>query len=246
MEEIIAEASDALDQAAAEHEMYQALLACNVEGPVWKVVMEETTRYARAALEAWSCSGAIFAKLAENLLMLDASDIERRRLSSDAYLREDIVADTIAAALYKLQKGIREGSGWNPSRGAKLRTYFVRGCLHEFKQVFESHLRWERGHRQEPAVQEDAEPDERGHVGLYDTRLGVDPAVIVSNRDLIRWHLDQLDERDRQIVWAKAAGYKHAEIAHLFQSKTAKAIERRLARLAEAYEWIANLSTRRS
>ncbi|NKY59407.1 hypothetical protein [Nocardia flavorosea] len=247
VEEVISEATDALDEADAEQEMHTLLLDCNVEGPVWEEVVASLSRYTNEVLDVWIRSGAIYSKLTGHYIAVTTSYSQRFRLAVNEDLREEIIAESIAVALEKLQAGIRDGTGWNPALGAKLTTFFLRGCLFAFKRTVEAHLRQDRKRALGSIGAHDVEqPDDRGYPSQYGTGLGIDPAEAVANRDLIRQHLEQLDAHDRQIVWAKAAGYTHAEIAQLFPNKTAKAIERKLARLAANHRWIANLSTRRS
>ncbi|WP_194828245.1 hypothetical protein [Nocardia sp. XZ_19_231] len=244
IEEVIGEANDALDEAAAEQEIHRRLVDCEARGPDWELVVERLSRYANEVLDPWIRTGAIYSRLACHHIVVDATYSERFRLAVNEDLRKDVLATTIASALVQLRNGICGGRGWNPHGGAKLTTYFLRGCLYAFKHAFAQIL---GGKREQSRSDGPDELADQRYPSLCDTGLGADPADIASNRDLIRYHLMQLDAESRRIVWAKAAGYTHLEIAELFlPNKTPKAIERKLARLAADHPWIANLSTRRS
>ena len=246
IEDVIDEATDKLEEAAAEWEIHQLLVECGARGPEWELVVDRIARYAKAVLDAWLRTGAIYGELGKCRIHVEASERQRFRLAFNEDLREEILATTIVSALEALQKDIRHGTGWNPGKGAKLTTYFLRGCLFHFKTVFEHHLRSERANLQNHAGTSDLDPlDELHYDSLCDTGLGADPADLVGDQDLIRRHLAPLNEQERQIVYWHTAGYTHAEIAQLLDT-TAKAIERKWARLRAKHQWIANLSSRRS
>lgn len=246
IEDVIGEATDKLDEAAAERKIHQLLVECGARGPEWELVVDRIARYANAVLDAWLRTGAIYGELGKRRIRVEASERQRIRLAFNKDLRDEILATTVVNALEALQKDIRHGTGWDPGKGAKLTTYFLRGCLFHFKTAFECHLRSERANLQNHAGPSDLDPlNELHYDSLCDTGLGADPADLVSEQDSIRRHLAPLNEQERQIVYWHTAGYTHAEIAQLLDT-TAKAIERKWARLRAKHQWIANLSSRRS
>ena len=60
--------------------------------------------------------------------------------------REDVVHDTVAAALEKLISEIEAGRGWDPSNGGSLGDYFLDLCTGCFPNCLRA---WRRKHRQD-------------------------------------------------------------------------------------------------
>ncbi|MET8650900.1 hypothetical protein [Nocardia aurea] len=112
IEDVIDEATDKLDEAAAEWEIHQLLVECGARGPEWELVVDRIARYAKAVLDAWLRTGAIYGELGKCRIHVEASERQRFRLAFNEDLREEILATTIVSALEALQKDIRQGIGW--------------------------------------------------------------------------------------------------------------------------------------
>ncbi|WP_157128739.1 hypothetical protein [Nocardia amamiensis] len=190
------------------------------------------SEYATQVLDPWIWTGEIYRKLSDKAIGLKANAAEREALTADRDYRQEIIARTVVGALTKFQEAMRAGKGWDPCRGAKLRTYFITACLYAFPQVFEEELRWRRANQPVPVEYDNI-------AELLDARSpssaggAADPSTAVIDRLMIEDYLATLAESDKLIVLAVAQGYTHAEIAHLLSSQTAtpKAIERRLDRI---------------
>ncbi|MEV6340983.1 hypothetical protein AB0M12_40465 [Nocardia vinacea] len=229
---VVEEAVGELDRANAERALFELLLEHDVQGPVWETTVGDLAAYGVQVLKAWIQTDEIYSKLGSKLRGLASWPAARERLATDRAYRDDIIDNTIAGALDKLRKGLRDRTGWDPCRGLKLRSYFINGCLDEFKNVFENDLRWWRTHQTSPVEYADlAELVGLGFEPQWGSRLSIDPAITVTERMVISGFLSTLSSTDKIIVFAVAEGYKYAEIAHLFPNKTSKAIERRMSRL---------------
>ncbi|MGV9337009.1 hypothetical protein [Nocardia sp. NPDC003726] len=221
-------------QAAAEEKLFELLRAQGVQGPVWKTVIIALSEYATQVLDPWIWSGEIYSKLDEKMIGLKIGTTERAALTVNREYRQEIIAHTVVGALTKFREAMRAGKGWDPCRGAQLRTYFVTACLYEFPRVLEGDLRWRRTNQPVPVEYDDInELLETGGRGMF--RPHVDPIAAATDRLMITNYLATLTAPDQIIVRAVAEGYTHAEIAHLFPSLalTPKAIERRLYRVRQ-------------
>ncbi|MET7774127.1 sigma-70 family RNA polymerase sigma factor [Nocardia sp. NPDC005366] len=216
-----------LDRVQAEFELFGLLVAHDAQGVVWSNVIEELSAYATQVLDPWIGSGKIYAQTGGKLFGLPDWSVGRERLARDQVYREEVIDHVVVRALGKLQKGLRDGTGWNPHRGLSLASYFVSGCLHEFVWVFRKEHRWWTSHHGELAAPVD---ETFGAVGLWGSRPNADPAQIVIDRITLIEYLATLSLDDRTLLWATISGYSQIEIAHLMQV-TSKAVERWLHRI---------------
>ncbi|WP_433523831.1 hypothetical protein ACQPZ2_00765 [Nocardia pseudovaccinii] len=230
----VEQALEVLDQAAAERELFELLRSEEVQGPVWDWVATALIEYATQVLHPWICTGEIYRRLAEKRIGLKADADERRVLVVDRDRRIEIIDRTVVDALTKFQGHMRAEKGWDPCRGAMLRTFFLTACLFEFRRVLEEDLRWRRTNQ----------PVSHGVNGieeLVDTRScsgsrsGADPMSVVTERMAILEFLATLSPTDRIIVLKVAHGYTQREIADLFPNAnlTTKVIEHRLRKIRE-------------
>ncbi|MEU8899017.1 hypothetical protein [Nocardia sp. NPDC048505] len=215
---------------AAEQELFDLVDATGFRGPAWDVLADRLVRYGLVVLTAWLRSGHIFAQTEGMGRDLHPSVRERQLVS--ARLSEDLVNDTVAAALVSFRRKALAGTGWRRDGGASLSAYFIRSCLYAFVDAFRRYRR--SGELSETCVDSLEE--------FPDSRSGPDVAETVVNRRVVYHHLAELSERDRNLVWGKASGYTAAEIATLFDWASAKAVERRWARLRLEHTWINRLA----
>ncbi|WP_328393275.1 sigma factor-like helix-turn-helix DNA-binding protein [Nocardia sp. NBC_00416] len=218
-----------LERVQADFEVFDRLVDSDVKGEPWEQIVEALDAYASGVLDPWIRTGVIYAQTSHRLLGVPDWPAGRDRLACDQNYREEMIAHIVVRAMEKLQKGLRAGTGWNPRKGLSLASYFVTGCLHEFVYLFKKEHRWWTTHQCEL---DDSSDELIGSAGLWDSRLGADPADIVISRMIVLEHLAALSPVDRTALWANLSGYSNAEIAHLLQVTT-KAVERRLHRLRQ-------------
>ncbi|MGW4768825.1 hypothetical protein ACWEO2_12400 [Nocardia sp. NPDC004278] len=228
------QALEVLDQAVAERGLFELLRAKEVHGLVWDIVATTLIEYATQVLDPWICTGEIYRRLAEKRIGLKAGADERRALVVDRDRRIEIIDRTVVDALTKFQGDMRAGKGWDPCRGAMVRTFFLGACLYEFRRVFEEDLRWRRTNQPVSHGVDGIEGlmDARGCVG---SQSGTDPMSVVTKRMAILEFLATLSPTDRIIVWKVAHGYTQREIADLFPNTnlTTKVVEHRLRKIRE-------------
>ncbi|GAB2640957.1 RNA polymerase sigma factor [Nocardia goodfellowii] len=218
----------------AEHELFDVVSATGFRGPAWDVLADRLVRYGLVVLTAWLRSGHIFAET--NALGRDLCPSVQERELVAVRLSEDLANDAVSAALASFQRKALAGNGWRKDGGASLSAYFVRACLYAFIDAFRKYRRTGElsatGIGTDPIVAGD----------YREPASGPDFTESVVNRAVLYTHLAQLTERDRNMVWGKASGYTAAEIAGLFDWPSAKAVERRWARLRLEYAWINRLA----
>ncbi|MEV5837183.1 hypothetical protein [Nocardia sp. NPDC052112] len=223
-----------LDQAVAERGLFERLRAENVQGLAWDMVATTLIEYGTQVLDAWIGTGEIYRRLAEKRIGLEAGAAERRALFVDRDHRIEIIDRTVVDALTKFQSDIRAGKGWDPCRGAMVRTFFLGACLYQFRRVFEEDLRWRRTNQPVSYGVNGFEAlmDARGCSG---SQSGTDPMSVVTKRMAILEFFATLSPTDKIIVWKVAHGYTQREIADLFPDAnlTTRVIEHRLRKIRE-------------
>jgi DNA-directed RNA polymerase specialized sigma24 family protein len=122
--------------------------------------------------------------------------------------REDIVQDTIVAALQKLIADIDAGKGWDPARGHSLAAYFLDLCTASFPNCLQA---WRTKHRQ--AV----------HLDAADIQLAapttVDPERTVIARDELAMIMRAygIPVKQLQALIGQSFGLTHADLAAQLQ-----------------------------
>ncbi|MEV6278472.1 hypothetical protein [Nocardia sp. NPDC051832] len=218
----------------AEQELFDLVRATGFRGPAWDVLADRLVRYGLVVLTAWLRSGHIFAET--NALGRDLCPSVQERELVAVRLSEDLANDSVAAALASFRRKALAGNGWHRDGGASLSAYFLRACLYAFIDAFRKYRR--TGELSDICT--GAHPISSGD--YRESACGPDFAESVVNRAVLYTYLARLSERDRNMVWGKAAGYTAAEIAGLFGWPSAKAVERRWARLRLEYAWINRLA----
>lgn len=228
-------AIEALDQAAAERELFELLRTQGVQGAVWEMVAIGLAEYATQVLNPWIWTGEIYKKLAERGIHPKADTDERRALAVDRDYRLEIVERTVVDALMTFQSHMRDRKGWDPCQGAMLRTFFLTACLFEFRRVFEKDLRWRRTVHNPRSPGLDGIDEMMRTGGCRASGASTDPMSAVTERLAIEEYLATLSPTDKIIVLKVAQGYTHREIADLFPdlNLTPKRIEHRLRRIRE-------------
>jgi RNA polymerase sigma factor (sigma-70 family) len=119
--------------------------------------------------------------------------------------REDLAQEVVHGALRSFKtKGLEQG-GWQPERGASLRTYFTGALLLQFANV------WRKRLRGRPGVPE---------LSLHDISLDLPspvpgPADMAAEHDAIRRGLAGIEPKTRAALVLTEDGYEQEEIAEI-------------------------------
>lgn len=213
--------------------LIEAFAVQGFSGTGWKLLGRELARYAIRVLTVWMITDRLGAGLAHARIGFAPTDTEKHRLQVDADLRDGVVDAAVTRALARFRRNALDGTGWKPDGGASLATYFVGACLFE---VVDELKRQRRSAELYDLALFLARDDCRQPQATAD-----DPAVVVSDREVLREHLGRLSEDDRLIVWGEAYGLSGTEIAELLGAKSSRAVERRWARLKSKEDWIRRL-----
>ena len=118
-----------------------------------------------------------------------------------------VIHESVVRALGRfMQKQVMEG-GWDPSRGASLRTYFLIACRYSFAHVYRRYYRLE-------SPKERPIGDISQSLDQYQAPRVADPEETAVQRDTIARALPPtLDGRLRYMIHATAEGKSQAEIA---------------------------------
>ncbi len=200
----------------ADCELRDALAAEGFAGPAYGVFEDDLgSSYGYQVMRAGLATGHIFTLCRQAGLGLTS-------LPVPVGDREDLVQETVAAALNAFKhKGLRQG-GWRPEGGASLRTYFTGTLCQQFANIWRKWLRT----RVIPV------PLPLEAVPPAAASPGPGPDDIVLQRDEIRRGLVGIEnERTRAAVVLAAEGYEQEEIAEILgQDVTARAGEGYLRR----------------
>jgi RNA polymerase sigma factor (sigma-70 family) len=197
----------------ADCQLYDALAAQGFAGPAYAVFEDDLASYGHQVMTAWLATGYIFAVCRQAGLGLKSMPIP-------AADREDLVQETVAAALVAFKrKGLQQG-GWRPEGGASLKTYFTGALRGQFANIWRKWLR--------------TQADSAGQLLEVVPAGAVSPAPgpedIAVRRDEIRRGLAGIEsDRTRAALVLAEDGYEHAEIAEILDV-TARAVEAYLRR----------------
>ncbi|MFI6221581.1 hypothetical protein ACIBEH_13580 [Nocardia salmonicida] len=242
------EVADDRDRLVGDLRLYDRLEAGGFRGPDWTASVITLVKHGSVVLDTWSRSGRIWSVLWDKGFPLTpaASEDERRRLAVDELHRRDIVHPAVAAAAVKVQKDLQAGIGWLPGPGRlSLKSYFVGSCTHSFLNEFRKYRR-----QQKAIVLSDSglfewldveslSFDRSNPVGIYP-----DPEIAVLERETIREHMNELDEIEKTIVWAKVLGHTAVGISELLDGELSpKAVAHRWERLQRRVDWIGRLGS---
>lgn len=188
-----------LSRLRADMRLRDKLAAQGFTGNDYDVFADNLARYGYQLMWAWLGKGYIFTRCRE-------FHIDLRPAPIPVDERDDLVQDVVSNALNTfLQKGLAQG-GWQPERGASMRTYFTRAICYQFANSWRRRLK-AAGHSLVES--------------LEDSRIDIEcpnpgPEEIVVTRDEIRRGLaDILHERARCAIALRADGYSYQEIAEI-------------------------------
>ncbi|MCX4099231.1 sigma-70 family RNA polymerase sigma factor [Nocardia sp. alder85J] len=220
-----------------ERDLFEALRKDDFAGPKWDAVADQLAHYGLAVLSSWMRTEDGLFRLRDFGVFV--TEELRSDLRADPALREGVVNSAIVDGLVKFRQSARERTGWDPDGGARLRTYFIRGCLYALSDGLRK-LDRERFRRSRTETSFGNELEAVADATQAGRLHGGDPAEFVADQDLVHRWLATLPEQDRAVVQAKAEGYSHTETAEIL-GLTPKAVERRWARLIQRHEGLRNL-----
>ncbi|WP_435286361.1 hypothetical protein [Streptomyces bacillaris] len=132
-----------------DREVYEQLKLDGFRGPQLVQLQEDLWLYGWRVLRSWMKDGTIIERCGENRIVVPAWYTEVETMRRMAELRDELAAESIAPAVTYFTQTLLPNGGWDPDKGASMRTYFLRSCLYYFRDAFKS---WARKHRQQLAM----------------------------------------------------------------------------------------------
>jgi hypothetical protein len=124
------------DELSADAALVDELRRAGFSGPVYELFENHLAAHGLAVVRAWLISGEMFRRCAARGQM-----VGRRPYDWTEHDISSLANETVTRALVAFrEKGLRAG-GWRADGGAALTTYFVRGCVYAFPNVYR---RWRR------------------------------------------------------------------------------------------------------
>lgn len=223
---------------ATDRELFDSVRQSGFTGPAWDLLAASLVRHALAVLGPWIRTGRIFEVAARKGHPLNPTAQEQQLVATRS--SDDFVQESVVNALDRFRRTAREGRGWRAEGGATLAAYFIGACVYAFIELFRKSRR--SGELYEARFTGDSAVHANAAEVLNAGAPEADPAKVVLDRLALQSYFAVLSERDRGLVWGKASGYSGAEIAVLFEWSSAKAVERRWARLRRDHPWLRRLA----
>jgi DNA-directed RNA polymerase specialized sigma24 family protein len=209
------------DREVGDKVLFARLEADGFTGPVYDRVADRLARYGYQVLQAWVRSGDVFSVCARKKIKgLPAVASWSGWAEADI---DDLVQETVAAAIMKFRRHAMAGRGWRPAGGASPTSYFAVTCLYAFSAVYRRHLTARRRHANtdRAAAQRHIQPGHTPDVAETVIEQATAEEILASIAD----------QRLRFIIQLAAAGYSHREISCLLaDGTTPRAVEALLYR----------------
>ncbi|HEX4226577.1 MAG TPA: sigma factor-like helix-turn-helix DNA-binding protein [Pseudonocardiaceae bacterium] len=208
------------DELASDAQLIEFYRNLNFHGREWDDFVSDLHFYGITRISALLASGAIFSK---------ASKLTRRKIWHTGGRiqdrdRQELVSDSVEAALRAFTaKGIQDG-GWSPSGGASLNTYFINACVISFTDVYKAWRKAQLNHLPEVALAGFDEVEARAVAATY----GPNDADL----ELLNTAMDRMAKDEIDIFTDIAQGYTYEEIAAKL-GKSERAIEGRIYRVRQ-------------
>ncbi|MGH8910760.1 MAG: RNA polymerase sigma factor [Egibacteraceae bacterium] len=212
--------------------LLRALQAEGFAGPAWERFSDEAGAYGFQVLQGWIYTGQISVELARRKVR-GIGELEVRRLRWDRDTAEELAVETAALGLVKFRDRVLVIGGWDPHRGASLKTFYVGQCVFCFPEVYQSwYAAEDRWLTQAELARADA--------ALQPARLCDDPMVVLLNGESRRELFDAVPDRvNRSIIALRLEGYTHAEIGEMLglsEAAVGQRWRRHSVRLAEVVQ----------
>ncbi|WP_330185992.1 hypothetical protein OHB26_39550 (plasmid) [Nocardia sp. NBC_01503] len=231
-----------VEAAMADAELFELLRATGFKGRAWDRFAQEAARYAVSVLSAWMSSGQISQEIRAKGIPMVFDTGELQRLATDPDLRAEFANMAVARSLHKFREDGRVGKGWRADGGTNLRSWILG------KSVLAVVDELKKDRRRRVRELKDLLAAARVERLRLDMEATSDPLLDrTCSSEFVLSHLHDLpNQRDRNIVWGKAAGHSNAEIAEMFGERSAKAVANRWTNLRGNYEWVRRLNGRES
>lgn len=217
----VTEEFDISDELAADAELIEFYRNLKFRGREWDLFLHELLSHGISRTSALLASGAIFTK---------ASKLTRRNVYPDHLRiedrdREELVIDSVNAALGPfVTKGI-VGGGWSPLGGATLRQYFTNACIMSFADRYKVWKRDQRAHLPELAFEQLDDVEAAVIAAAYSSRSDTELALLTDA-------LDRMSKEEIDIFTRIVQGYTQEEIAGKL-GKSERAIEGKIYRVRQ-------------
>jgi RNA polymerase sigma factor (sigma-70 family) len=205
------------DELASDAQLIEFFRNLNFRGREWDEFISDLHFYGIARISALLASGAIFGK---------ASKLTRRKIwpahgRIQDRDRQELVNDSVEAALRAFTTKGLKGGGWSPSGGASLNTYFVNACMISFTDVYKAWRKTQLSHLPEVALEGFDQVEARAVAATY----GPNDADL----ELLDTAMDRMEKDEIDIFTNIAQGYTYEEIAEKL-GKSERAIEGQIYR----------------
>lgn len=228
--------SDA-NRLAVDRELFAELHSKQFEGGGWEQFRVEVIRYVVDVLQGWAVRGELGRQIARRIPRFRLTADECTDLASDEHHRASIVEFAAVEALESFRRKALEGKGWDPQRGASMRTYVTTGAVYAVVNQLND-LRAQHNRDKD---------DYYAGIDLIvllgpAARDAKDPAERLAEADVLNEYMQTLDPLDRNIVWGRVSGLTYREIADMLETDvTDRGVERRWRRLKNNHDWIRRL-----
>jgi hypothetical protein len=211
-------AADYLERRQADVQLRDTLAQAGFTGRVWDRFAEELGRYGYAVMMAWLATGELFAQCKSRNCWPGGAPLWWEEDD-----RKGLANEIVAVAVKNFrQKGLI-GGGWDSTRGASLKTYFIGACVYAFPNLYRDWLGEYR--RLEHQAELRAHQDEEALTG---NAYGSHELALIKARV---WSGFQTLPNDtvRKAVLLEAMGYTKPEIAEAL-ARSVRSIEGLLER----------------
>ncbi|MFE5713421.1 sigma-70 family RNA polymerase sigma factor [Streptomyces sp. NPDC056501] len=212
------------DYREADRALVKILREDGFQGRQQEAVEKRLVEYAFQLLRHWMRTGEIFNRSEAAGRPVPMDPVARDRLQSSFEERDELVADTVLAALTLFRKQLKNDR-WDPEKGA-LTTYFIGAAVLSFPNVYRA---WVRRSAIDARVApmgvtpEDLSPLDIPHAED-------DVARLVEENETVANFFKKLKSPDREVAQMLYEGKTTTEIAEHFNVNPA-AIRQRLRRL---------------
>jgi RNA polymerase sigma factor (sigma-70 family) len=208
-----------VDRLAADVDLHLRLALQGFTGKEYEEFRLELARYGLAVMTGWLRNGKIFARMKDKGYGLPSTD----ETLLDYEAQDELANETVAKALRHFHDDVLLQRKWDPTKGARLTTFFIGQCLMRFANIYRDWLRQEMRSRD---LVDAHEAIERNEARTPDT---ADPQWIALARHRIRRATRGIqDQRLRPVLELLITGATQPEIAQEL-GLTVKTVERLLA-----------------
>jgi DNA-binding phage protein len=130
------ENAERIARLAADVDIHLRLALIGFTGREYEEFKNELTRYGLDVMTGWLRTGKIFTKMREAGFGLPLPP--DGALDRDA--QDELAGETVTMALYRFHHDVLLGRRWDPSKGARLTTFFIGQCKIRFANIYRAWL----------------------------------------------------------------------------------------------------------